>query len=560
MKIKSLLVGMFACAALVACSNEDIVEGNGNGNEEGNAVPAYVSLSFTARSNGDGRGVTEDPAQPEDTGVENAGTVNEQTVNSVLYVIGTEFKYVANVSDEFDATAGIYTQKNPIKVSAGEHEVCVVINPCADLVTKATGINASASSILTAIKTGSYQGTSWDNAIDAMTKATNASENANFMMANRDLVKVTATDKNTAAQPLEVSVNVERTVAKIMYRAKNETNTYTVPVTTVEQTLVTEIIGETTYTKAFDQASQIVWVANNKVYSISAEKKPTELVLYNGEGKTPNVPYYTLKDGARLEYDHKTVETTEDLTVTLTGYALTNIQNKMYYVRHTSTDGLSGEAFGLLNGKNYLFDPYFTSKTAEKLQDNTFFFNSFGKYDFAAENAFKAFPTENENSETTGDARNVGGFMAYCYENATSVAMQKHGYSTSVTFRAVATYKDGEKFNACVYNGYIYKSFEKAKEANIDITEADCAIYKEGVCYYTAQIKHLDNGASSVMGNMEFAIVRNNIYSLEVSKLEKIGDSTVDQDPTIDDETGDGYIKLKVAIIPWKVRYNNIEF
>lgn len=34
MKIKGLLFGLFACAALAACTNDDIVENNGKGEQE----------------------------------------------------------------------------------------------------------------------------------------------------------------------------------------------------------------------------------------------------------------------------------------------------------------------------------------------------------------------------------------------------------------------------------------------------------------------------------------------------------------------------------------------
>ncbi len=46
MKIKGLLFGLFACAALAACTNDDIVENNGKGEQE--KVKANLTLVIGA--------------------------------------------------------------------------------------------------------------------------------------------------------------------------------------------------------------------------------------------------------------------------------------------------------------------------------------------------------------------------------------------------------------------------------------------------------------------------------------------------------------------------------
>ncbi len=52
MKIKGLLLGMFACAALVACTNNDVVENNNT--EQPEKVKANLTLSIST-STGSGR-------------------------------------------------------------------------------------------------------------------------------------------------------------------------------------------------------------------------------------------------------------------------------------------------------------------------------------------------------------------------------------------------------------------------------------------------------------------------------------------------------------------------
>lgn len=59
---------------------------------------------------------------------------------------------------------------------------------------------------------------------------------------------------------------------------------------------------------------------------------------------------------------------------------------------------------------------------------------------------------------------------------------------------------------------------------------------------------------------MEFAIMRNNIYSLAITNISKIGDPIVDPTPETPNETKEAALKVSVKIIPWIVRYNDIEF
>jgi hypothetical protein len=75
MKIKSLAVGMMACAALVACSNNDLVDDN-NGNQplEGEA---YVAVAITNPNNTFGRATA---------GGDEVGTAEENTVNDATFV------------------------------------------------------------------------------------------------------------------------------------------------------------------------------------------------------------------------------------------------------------------------------------------------------------------------------------------------------------------------------------------------------------------------------------------------------------------------------------------
>lgn len=112
------------------------------------------------------------------------------------------------------------------------------------------------------------------------------------------------------------------------------------------------------------------------------------------------------------------------------------------------------------------------------------------------------------------------------------------------------------------------KSFKKAA------TDAQFTLYqssKDGdetgyYCYYYYWNRHNDNGNNGVMGAMEFAVVRNNVYKLAVTSIKQLGHPRISEndpdpvDPEDPDESSSVYLTLSVEVLPWVVRVNNIEF
>ena len=71
-----------------------------------------------------------------------------------------------------------------------------------------------------------------------------------------------------------------------------------------------------------------------------------------------------------------------------------------------------------------------------------------------------------------------------------------------------------------------------------------------------------EGGQSSTFtpGVMEFAIMRNNIYSLSIGTISEIGSATVLPTPgTVVADQG-AYITMQAKILPWIVRFNDINF
>lgn len=68
------------------------------------------------------------------------------------------------------------------------------------------------------------------------------------------------------------------------------------------------------------------------------------------------------------------------------------------------------------------------------------------------------------------------------------------------------------------------------------------------------------------MEQMEFAVVRNNVYKMAVTKINRLGHPRLSEndpdpvDPDDPNETGNVYISVSVEVLPWVVRVNDIEF
>ncbi len=85
-------------------------------------------------------------------------------------------------------------------------------------------------------------------------------------------------------------------------------------------------------------------------------------------------------------------------------------------------------------------------------------------------------------------------------------------------------------------------------------------------CYYYYKNRHNDNGKPGVMGPMEFAVVRNNVYKLAVTNIKQLGHPRVSlNDPLVPkpgtpDESEELRITVDAEVLPWVVRVNDIEF
>lgn len=303
--------------------------------------------------------------------------------------------------------------------------------------------------------------------------------------------------------------------------------------------------------------------------------------------------------------------TTSHWFVKIEKYALVNLARSVYHVRHTTFNG-TGVQFGTLNGSNYLYTPnwangindatfdedgsflsgeektseWFNNRLADvsvasKAAEPTVLFHDFASSVMGKTNDAQGVTGGNHHGGTLSP---VGDLLAYCLENSTDVDHQRHALSTGIAFMA-KIYSDEECTEPIEtlyrYAGHLFTAIGDIQKAyNITVqagasglagltedSDADAlkaagvVKYAGNTCYYyTTEIKHWDNGDSNVLGNMEFAIMRNNIYSLAITGVNIIGDPYVDPTPSTPNEVLDTYLNVEAVIEPWTVRYHDIEF
>lgn len=660
LKYVSLLLaaGMFA-----ACSdNLDVNKENGAGG--GDKTPAYLTISIANNGNSSRANTGTDDGSAEDSELSNAGTANENKVNTILLVALSEDEssgiaklYAAgtggDVSEWSKNDAGDYTTDKTLKLSVGTYKILAVANPYAGFVngiTETTDL-ATVRELYDKITEGKYVPTASETTADAAA-AVLATADKGVMMGNKAEVTVELKEENTPEHPATATVDIERAVSKITFRNKMDgediNNVYEVPVSagTVKAKTVTGKIPD-----GDDQTKEVTL---NVAYDICSPTPNTVYVLVNDVDKTTTVygapeqgsdVYRLLEAKTQEDYNQGTAENKEawyvvkdtskpweslnyqfdeasatagNWYVRIEGYALTNLSKEQNHVRHIGDGHGISTPFGTLNGNNYLITPYWADKNGVTFgadgnftgnpATTTWFYNTLAAVSAESENLtietdgsfknggaaatyYRALPTTDEDPGTvTGGTETnpkVGARMAYCFENSTDIDHQTHGLSTGISFVA-RMYKDKDCTQPITslyqYNGYNFENLKAIGEAFgantpkaiLDLIDKETAStpitkeeleaanikqYSSNICYYyTTEIKHFDNGNNNTLGNMEFAIMRNNIYSLAITNISKIGDPIVDPTPETPNETKEAALKVSVKIIPWIVRYNDIEF
>lgn len=549
-KTTKFILGALALG-LVACSSDE--PGNNNGSEatQGNLYTT-LTLNFGTRSTTSGEGTSSD-------GVE-VGTVSENNVNQVLVVVTLAEDDSYLTSSLADAT--YQSSTGSTNNSSNTNPIYVVRFETQNLLAKAgKEVNVYAYCNPTQALKDLYL----DNTLSANKSVEPGFLDKVLTLSNGDIWEsnyflMSNSAKHTVTLPSEND----------MYNVYNkETNPFNLETVTVQRVAA-----------RFDFKDKV----DNEVYNTFTISNP--------------------------------VTNTQVATVTFDGMALFNQAKDYYAFMHTSADGTNDK--WVLCGKdaptNYVVSPYF-QKMLDTNNDYSWTNSSYNvalnninvaNLDFTELPLSKESPKYNYWKYTTPNTIP----QAKTTSDVLKSSLQKKGYTSGVVFRAYLTandensnlaeaMEDGE--NVYTFDGILYskadmlalvnnqpssslqKAFTNCFDVNnetvnekdgADFTGNGFSVYKPVFdngkyiyyCYYYYYNRHNDNGNAGVMGQMEFAVVRNNVYKLSITNVLTYGhpgdpDDDVDpEDPNDPDEEPETYFKVSVEVLPWVVRYNNIEF
>lgn len=498
MKFK-FLAAITLAMGLFSCSND---EGLDNTTPSGPGIlgnaETYATIRIAMPGGGDAMSRALTKAHPENGDGTEPGSDNENRFHDITL-------YFFDGYDRTSTCKGVLTMDNSKfnnHTVEGNNVVYTTNDP---IKVGIEGQNMRVYAVMNGSVSGAGQGITLEKFLEKTvnTDAVFNKENTKFLMTSRtpDELSLSSAENNTADKAARLEVSVERTAAKICYKAQNATNTYS--------------------------------VLNEKDQTVVA-------------------------------------------SVTLKEYKLVNLRNDAYYFRKVAgADGNWQSAPDFGSGvqvqDKYVIDPFFTQKIPTAAADPGFIATWFGADKAYAENTtqYTELPKGTENHET----------LAYCMENTTTQDAQLNGYSTGIIFKATYTPKQvyvlnqkENKFEAqnyeagsifYRYGNVLYKDKEEVKKFydlnDEELIETFTGDTQTGgaTCYYKYWIRHMDNDNAEQMGIMEFAIVRNNAYKLDVKAVSGLGEPTDEIDPNIPDESSKMYLNVKVTIMPWVVRNNN---
>ena len=574
MKIKGLLFGLFACAALAACTNEDIVDNNGNGEQE--KVKGNLTLVIAASSDSS-RATTNEEGESTDK-----GTNKESTVKNALVILAP----INNATDEFagdqivetvneaqlnrQQIAGETVYMPTFKLAAGGwYKVLVILNPNSGIKTAIENAAVTARYDAAVNYTYSYDGTGTNEMVGA--------DEDNFMMVNQSEAKVEVVSNNEAA-PTELTISVERIASKITFVPatmtvgdKTYSNRYGVKVVTGQKEVAETREGYRMENKmgyhmtGLNKAillsdNSTIWIHNGTRAFVETEDTypGTDLKIYN---------QIAMPEKGEFDYVWKVNENkNKTWYVQLDDYALVNLSNKVYAVRHLANSDFSKtKTFGKMDATyRWILDPNTSAKNEEK--DLTYILGDYFYNKVAAVKAAEKQYSEDATPETYTDyfsalpvaaeeGATIGTRLAYCLENVVKVDNQMPEMVTGIVFRA-QIYNEEHQPMGTIYKceGSYYTTLEQMYSEHPGTTTFET--YNAGKCYYySSDIMH-----SSDDDYMQKVIMRNNVYVLKIAKFEDMGSAEVDIPNGSEDHDENFYLKLTSTILSWQVRFNDIKF
>ena len=554
---------MLACSAMVACTNDDLLENNEQQNEA--KGKAYVSVKLVMTETSGNRAATD---MGFDVGTEAEQTISTAADKSIFLFYDAQGNWVTSgqiVNGDVNTPNTDYTDhKGSINDLSGD--VYVVLN----------GPDASLKKVNQVLTVVNYNGADQLKNLD-MTQALDVITDAQANPANKGFLMSTSVYyKNNAVRV--TSIDPDKQICQTQEDAKLN------PVRI--------------YIERASAKFQIDW-------------KDSYAVLADGEAT----------DGEKNE---STNETEDDIvvdgelqaaTITITGYTLNNYNEKTKLVKDIEGwDDTDNAPFVGWNAASN-FRSYWAKSTNYMMPEVTTLTD---QNDYLVTHNFE----EAKNKRVSDGAENV----TYVYEQTVKKPNVSEGRATAVAYPNVTTVLIAAKFSVPNYNGSFYKyggvfytetsylnliskklgdagyfikndagdkyinipatSFkisavetELAKvkvtinegtyysvdgttgtEANLtDMQEIvdglsyvkDIEAYKDGNCYYQIPIEHL-----SADGNCKYGVVRNHWYQMYINAVKHIGEAVYNEKidiPQIPQKDTEHYLAAELHVLSWHV-------
>lgn len=526
MKLFNKLLAAALVLGMTACSSDEPTNNGGGSNENQDAF--YSSVKFRFRSS----------ARSSEKDGEEIGQDYENKVGSILVVMTTkeegsnDYKFLTYALNDApisqtpatnaEATYTITFDNREALLNQAEHVVNLFAfcNPTEELRNKIT--NLSAGDLFTdAIFEGTDPSITW--------------QKNGFLMSSVEVLEKTLPTEttlrsyNSPANPYKLgTIEVIRTMSRFDFRDASKNGDLSYDITNTE---TNEVQGTVTLTRVAmtNMADKFYYLPRTKA---DASSPITLCPTFDG-----------MEDGFVISPDNRSY--TQNLPSVID--PLNPGDNDLQWANLADIIGGTedndegwptnqGEDF---NKEGYYIWRYTTENTfgpgAEPATDNTTGY------------IFEAKITINSDKLKDGDIMYLYGQTLYPNAEAMAAVIEETPVSTLAT-----------AFHAC-FTKEADGTFTPAAD---DVLKANgFTIYRPNaagdyLCYYFAFNRHNDNNDLATTGDMEFATVRNNVYKLSVKNITKFG--TFEPGTVIED--WNVYFDLDVAVRPWVVRINSLEF
>lgn len=507
MKLKNLLLGMMACATMLACSNEEKENSGDNNITQGDA--AYVSLNISMIGGDDTRATAGDEAE---------GLAGENGISTIaiLFYNGDNLVQTVTESDLSGLNGGnvdnyknaLIALKNPAIVPTS---VVAILNP------STTTFPASLSALKS--QTDYVLNTTEDNKF-TMTNSTFYNADGSIQM------EVPVSPANVATSPdaaklNPVTISVERAVAKITPEVSGNLRIVldNQQIDGANANLTASVIGWNL--SGTNKSSYILKNMEQGWFNLSWVKG----VNRSFWAKDPN---YVAASTTRDNLNFSKFPTTKTPSLYCLENTFDNYNNNPEAATHLVVSAQIKVNGTAVNIYDYLGQKYTETSVKNLMSTNA---------------NISQYYVEDPSGLTIGGKKYVSFKPDFIELTAKGAASYKVKATLTAAASAMQFYTlDAAKTTATAVNKSV------VEKALADL--GDVSKYNEGRCYYYVSIEHFGGNGVGDKG-----VVRNHVYKILINSITGFGTAVPNPDDIIIPEKptkDDYYVAAKVEVLKWK--------